>query len=287
MPDLIWITGAGRGIGRALALRLARDGATVAVSARSAPELEALADEARGLPGRIVPLPLDVTDRTAHARALDTLEQTEGLPDTVVLNAGTHRPMPAGRFDATVFDDLFRVNLDGVVNGLAAIVPRFVERRRGRIAVVSSIAGTFGLPTAAAYGASKAAVTHMCEALRPDLAQFGVVMQVVTPGFVRTPLTDRNTFPMPFRMEPDAAADRIARGLRSRRFEITFPRRFTWMLKLIGLMPYPVQFFLTRLTIPDEARPAALAVGAPDPSGRGSSTGRRSGAESSAARSVS
>jgi len=242
MARLVWITGGGRGIGRALALRLARDGDTVVVSARDAASLEALSREAEALSGRIVAQPLDVTDRAATARALDAIEAAEGLPDVVVLNAGSHQAMPAARFDAGVFDRLFAVNVMGAVNGLEAIVPRFVARRRGRIAVVSSVAGYFGLPTAAAYGATKAAVIAMCESLRPELAAFGVTVQVINPGFVRTPLTDRNDFPMPFLMEPEAAADRIARGLESGRFEITFPRAFTYQLKLLRALPYWAYF---------------------------------------------
>lgn len=259
MARLIWITGAGRGIGRALALRLARDGKTVVASARDVESLDSLAREAEPLPGRIVSQPLDVTDRAATARALEAIEAAEGLPDVVVLNAGTHQAMPAARFDAGVFDRLFAVNVGGVVNGLDAIVPRFVARRRGRIAVVSSVAGYFGLPSAAAYSASKAAMIAMCESLRPELAAFGVTVQVINPGFVRTPLTDRNDFPMPFLMEPDAAAERIAKGLDQGRFEITFPRRFAWMLKLIKLLPYPLFFALTARTIPDNAKPKAIS----------------------------
>jgi len=258
MPALIWIVGAGRGIGRALTLDLAGRGVTVLASARGAADLDAVRDAASDGAGRVVPWPLDVTDRAAVARALTAIEAEEGLPDTVVLNAGTHQAMPAARFDADVFDRLFAVNVGGVVNALDAVIPRFVARRRGRIVVVASVAGYVGLPTAAAYSGSKAAVIAMCEALRPDLAQFGVTLQVVNPGFVRTPLTDGNTFPMPFLMEPEAAARRIVRGMQGDGFEITFPRRFTWMMKLLALLPYPLLFSLTRRVIPDEARPAAV-----------------------------
>jgi NAD(P)-dependent dehydrogenase (short-subunit alcohol dehydrogenase family) len=272
MDELIWIIGAGRGIGRHLALDLAGEGATVVASARNTDDLEALEAESARLPGRIVAVPLDITDRDGTVRALDEIEATEGLPDIVVLNAGTHQPMPAARFDPSVFDRLMAVNVSGVVNGLAAVVPRFVARRRGRIAVVGSVAGYVGLPTAAAYGASKAAVINMCESLRPELAQFGVTVQLVNPGFVRTPLTDRNDFPMPFLMEPDAAARRIARGLRSNAFEITMPRRFTWLMKLVALLPYPILFALTKRAIPDSARPEAFRPGNGARPGKAAST---------------
>ncbi|KAA5606086.1 SDR family NAD(P)-dependent oxidoreductase [Roseospira marina] len=270
MTTLTWIIGAGRGIGRALALALAREGGTVVASARNVEDLKALAGEAEDLPGRIVPQPLDVTDRAATARALAEIEARDGLPDTVVLNAGTHASMPAARFDARVFDRLVGVNLMGAVNGLDAVIPRFVARRRGHIAVVGSVAGYVGLPTAAAYSATKAAVIALCESLRPDLAQFGVRVQVINPGFVRTPLTDQNTFPMPFLMEPDAAARRIVKGLRSSTFEITMPRRLTWLMKLLAALPYPLLFALTRRAIPDEARPDAIVAAGCARDGEGS-----------------
>jgi NAD(P)-dependent dehydrogenase (short-subunit alcohol dehydrogenase family) len=163
-----------------------------------------------------------------------------------VLNAGTHLPVTAAAFSADPFRQLIETNLMGAVHGLAALVPRFVARRAGRIAVVASLAGYRGLPSAAAYGASKAALIALCEALRPDLERHGVVLQVINPGFVRTPLTDRNDFPMPFLIEADAAARRIVAGLRGDRFEIAFPRRFALLLKLLRCLPYPLYFAATR-----------------------------------------
>jgi NAD(P)-dependent dehydrogenase (short-subunit alcohol dehydrogenase family) len=259
MARLVWITGAGRGIGRAVALRLAGAGDTVIASARDTETLAALERESEALSGRIIAQPLDVTDRAATAAALTAIEAAHGLPDQVIFNAGTHEPMAAARFDAAVFDRLFAVNLTGVVNGLDAIVPRFVGRRGGRIAVVSSVAGYFGMPTAAAYSASKAAAIALCESLRTELQAFGVTVQVINPGFVRTPLTDKNDFPMPFLMEVEAAAERIARGIDSDRFEITFPRRFAWLLKVLRMMPYPVFFAAMRAAVPDWAKPGGPA----------------------------
>ena len=134
----------------------------------------------------------------------------------------------------------------GVVHGLAAAMPAFIQRRAGHIAVMSSVAGYRGLPTAAGYGATKAALTNMCESLKPELDGHGVAITVINPGFVRTPLTDRNAFTMPFLMEPGAAAGRVIAGLDARRFEITFPRRFTWTLKLLRCLPYALYFPVTR-----------------------------------------
>jgi NAD(P)-dependent dehydrogenase (short-subunit alcohol dehydrogenase family) len=246
MTQVVWITGAGKGIGRALALAMARGGAAVAASARTAADLESLAAEAGVAGGRIVPFALDVTDAAATAAVVAAVDRQLGPIGQAVLNAGTHLPVTAAAFSADPFRQLIETNLMGAVHGLAALVPRFVARRAGRIAVVASLAGYRGLPSAAAYGASKAALIALCEALRPDLERHGVVLQVINPGFVRTPLTDRNDFPMPFLIEADAAARRIVAGLRGDRFEIAFPRRFALLLKLLRCLPYPLYFAATR-----------------------------------------
>ncbi len=241
-----WITGASSGLGRALALRVARGPGTVVASARGAAALDALVREGAGLPGNLVAMPLDVTDGEAVQRTVADIEARYGDIDTAVLAAGTHKPMVAGEFDAIALRDLFEVNVIGVAYALEALLPRMMARGAGRIAVVSSVAGYRGLPSSAAYGASKAALINMCEALKFDLDKAGVRIQLIDPGFVRTPLTDRNPFPMPFLMEPEEAAERIFQGLASDRFEITFPKRFTWQLKLLRMLPYALYFPLVR-----------------------------------------
>src|SRR3546814_604655 len=129
----------------------------------------------------------------------------------------------------------------------AAVLPPLLARRAGQIAIVASVAGYSGLPTAAAYGASKAALINMAEALRLDLQDSGVAVRLVCPGFVRTPLTDRNSFPMPFLMPVEAAAERLWHGLEfGRGFEIVFPRRFALILKALRLLPYGAYFPLVR-----------------------------------------
>ena len=240
-PARVWITGASSGIGRAVALRYARDGALVAASARSSEALAALAATPE-VAGRIRPYPVDVGDRAAMRTTAARIEAELGALDLVVLNAGTHESVDARRFDAAVFDRLFAVNLAGTINGLDAVVPRMVERRAGHIAIVASVAGYGGLPTAAAYGATKAALINLAEALKFDLDPVGVRVSLVNPGFVRTPLTDRNPFHMPALMEVDAAADALVRGLARGGFEVSFPRRFTWAMKLINLLPYRLYF---------------------------------------------
>jgi NAD(P)-dependent dehydrogenase (short-subunit alcohol dehydrogenase family) len=242
----VWITGASSGIGRALAVRLARDGATVAASARAQGQLAALAREADRWPGTIAPRPLDVTDAAATAAAVEAIEKAQGPIDLAVLNAGTHIPMSAADFSIDNARRLIEVNYMGVVNALAALLPRMTERGRGHIAVVASVAGYRGLPTAAAYGPSKAALINLCESLKLDCDRFGIRLQLVCPGFVKTPLTARNEFPMPDIIPVEEAVDRLVRGLASDKFEIAFPRRFTTVLRIARCLPYSAYFRLVR-----------------------------------------
>jgi short-subunit dehydrogenase len=134
------------------------------------------------------------------------------------------------------------VNLTGTANALAAIMPAMIARRSGQIAIVSSVAGYRGLPRAIAYSATKAALIAMAESLKFDLDRVGVMVNVVNPGFVKTPLTDRNEFPMPFLMSVEAASERIVTGLARGRFEVCFPRRFAYMLKAMRMLPYALYF---------------------------------------------
>lgn len=246
MADVVWITGAGKGIGRALALLYAAEGRRVAASARTQADLDSLVEEAAGLAGTIRPYVLDVTVERAVQETVAAIEYDMGPIVIAVLNAGTHVPVDVREFTAAPFRDLMEVNFFGVVHGLAALVPRMLERRSGHLAVVSSVSGYRGLPSASAYGATKAALINMCEALKPELDGHGVALSLINPGFVQTPLTDRNDFAMPFLVPADEAARRIARGLARGDFEITFPRRFTWGLKLLRCLPYAVYFRLVR-----------------------------------------
>lgn len=237
---IAWITGASAGIGRAVALRLLQDGWTVAVTARRAGELD---DLAAAHPGRIIAAPGDVTDPATMQAAVAHAEAMAGRPIALaILNAGTYVPMSAETFDPAAFNLQVNVNLGGTANALAAVLPGLIERKRGQLAIVASVAGYRGLPTALAYAATKAALIALAESLKFDLDRHGVLTHVINPGFVRTPLTDKNTFPMPFLIEADDAANRIVRGLRSTRFEIMFPRRFGYLLKLLRIMPYALFF---------------------------------------------
>jgi len=244
---VVWITGASSGIGRALAVRMAADGWTVAASARGADALAGLAAGPHA--GRILPVPLDVTDHAACREAVARIESEVGPIATAVLAAGTHTPVDAGSFSVPDIRRLVEVNLMGVVHAVDAVLPGMIARSAGRIAIVSSVAGWRGLPTSAGYGATKAGLINFAESLKFDLDHFGIVTQVVCPGFVRTPLTDRNPFPMPFLMEPEDAAARLYRGLQGDAFEIAFPRRFAAILRVLGLLPDRLYFpLLHRLT---------------------------------------
>ncbi len=250
MTEVVWITGASSGLGGALARRMAQAGQTVAASARRRDKLEALAVEAGG--GLIRPFPLDVEDPEALRAAVAQIEREAGPIGQAVLNAGTHQPVDPRALKVEDFRRLVEVNLMGTVHCLAAVLPGMIARGRGRIAIVASVAGYRGLPSAAAYGMTKAGLINMAEALRVELAPLGIVVQIVNPGFVRTPLTDRNAFPMPFLMDPEDAADAFYRGLQSDRFEISFPKRLVWIMKLLRCLPAPLAFAVTRRLLPKQ-----------------------------------
>lgn len=238
-----WVTGASSGIGEALARRLAHDGARVAISARNA---DALAQMAGSAPGTLAPVPLDVVDPAACAAAVARIEAELGPIDLAVLNAGTHQPMSATDFSAATLRRLIEINLFGVAHCLEPLLARMAARRRGHVAIVASVAGYGGLPTAAAYGPTKAALINMAESLRLDCEALGIKLQLVDPGFVKTPLTDRNDFPMPFLMPVEEAVEALVAGLASDRFEIVFPRRFAILLKILNMLPYGAYFAAVR-----------------------------------------
>lgn len=248
---IAWITGAGKGIGRALSMELARNGWIVAASARTEADLKSLENEADGVGWQIVPFPLDVTDHNATLATVRRIERAIGAVDLAVLNAGTHLPMRAGDFSVDPFRKLLEVNMLGAAHCLDAVLPGMRRRGSGQIAVVASLAGYRGLPTASAYGASKAALINMCEALKPELERDGIDLRLINPGFVRTPLTDRNDFPMPFLISAADAATCIRHGLEGRKFEIAFPGRFAFLMWLLRLLPDRLFFALSRRMIAD------------------------------------
>lgn len=241
---VIWITGAGKGIGRALAKHYALAGWIVAASARTEADLGTLAEEAPN--GNVKSFSLDVTDQAATAETVRRIESELGIVDMAIFNAGTHLPTSAEGFSVVEFRQLVETNLMGSVNGLEPIMKAFLARGGGHIAVVASLAGYRGLPGAAAYGSTKAALINMCEALKPDLERSGVKLSLINPGFVETPLTAQNDFPMPFLIPVDEAVSQIVRGLERSNFEIAFPGRFAFLMKVLRILPDRLFFTLSR-----------------------------------------
>jgi NAD(P)-dependent dehydrogenase (short-subunit alcohol dehydrogenase family) len=238
-----WVTGASSGIGEAVALELAARGWTVAITARRLEQLEEIAQRAAGLPGRVVAHAGDVTEMDSMRAVIETIESVHGPIALAFLNAGVAPPTPNGALDVEAFETAFAVNTLGAAKGLAAAMERMKARGRGQIAVNASVVGYGGLPLAAAYGASKAAAIHLCETLKFESDRLGIRLQLVNPGFIDTPMTRRNDFPMPFLLGSKEAGKRVVDGFEKGGFEITFPRRLAWMVKLVNLLPYPAYFW--------------------------------------------
>jgi short-subunit dehydrogenase len=240
---LCWVTGASSGIGEKLVERLVRQGWRVAVTARSEDKLKALED---AHPGQVFAAPADISDAAAVKEAVTRIEAEHGPIARAILNAGIYISIDAAAPNFEDYAKTFNVNLNGTAACLCALAPLMTHRRSGQIAIVSSATAFGGMPTASAYGASKAALVNMAECYRLELHRYGVLVQAVTPGFVETPAQDDNSFPKPFMISADKAAERIIAGLKSKRFEITFPRRFTWMLKAIYALPRDWHIALVR-----------------------------------------
>ncbi len=228
-----WLTGASAGIGKAVTARLVEDGWTVYITARSEDKLAAMAE---GSNGKIIPAPGDVTDPEAMEKIVARIEAEHGLA-LAILNAGVYIPMTAQQFNVEDAKKHFDVNVQGVVNGLVPAMQAMLAKNQGCLALVSSVAGYRGLPKAGAYGATKAALINMAEALAYNLYPEGVRISLICPGFVETEATSVNEFDMPFLMQPEEAANRIVDGLKTKKFEITFPRRFSYLLKSLRLLP--------------------------------------------------
>ncbi|QBK30539.1 SDR family NAD(P)-dependent oxidoreductase [Roseitalea porphyridii] len=243
---VVWITGASAGIGRAVALKFAEKGYDVVASARSKDKLAALAEESGPMLGSIEPFACDVTDREGMKKAVAEIEAAHGPICLAIFNAGNYWPTRGEALDIEAFDKTFGINFFGVLNGLVPAVERMKAHGKGQIVMVGSVSGYSGLPAAAAYGASKAAINNFGESLKFDFDKLNIRVQVVNPGFIDTPLTEKNRFEMPALMPVDKAAAAMVAGIENGGFEITFPRRFTWLLKIMRMMPHPVYFFVMK-----------------------------------------
>jgi short-subunit dehydrogenase len=230
----ILITGASGGIGAALALAFAAPGVDLALGGRDQARLDEVAERCRRAGASARSARVDVTDREAMAAWLLAADARAPL-ELVIANAGTAGPGGLGGPEAARM--IFAVNLEGVVNTILPILPAMTARGRGQLALMSSLAGFRGLPSAPAYCASKAAVRVWGEGLRGRLGRQGIAVSVICPGFVRTPMTAGNPFPMPLIMTPERAAAIIRRGLVRRRARIAFPRLMYWGVRLFQALP--------------------------------------------------
>ena len=225
-----WLVGASEGLGRALAGRLSAAGAEVILSARSA---DRLAEVAATLPGPSLVLPVDVADAASVRRAAAAAGQIDG----VVFLAGLYWPMAAQDWNADQVETMCDVNFTGCARVIGAALPAMVARGTGHVVITGSLSGFRGLPGAIGYGASKAGVMALAECMQADLRGSGIVVQVANPGFIRTRLTDKNTFTMPFLMEPAEAADHMFRHMQTNRFKVSFPAVFSWLFRLSQFLP--------------------------------------------------
>ena len=238
---IIWITGASSGIGKALAIKFAENGWIVAASARR----ENLLNELIQVNQNIHPFPLDVTEiENCKLVANKIIEQFNNI-DICVFGTGMHDPKSEKRFNLEKIRKIMEVNYFGTMNSINSIYEYFSEKKNGQISIISSVAGYRGLPAAGAYCASKAALTSFAESLYFDMQMKNVRVSLISPGFIKTPMTDQNDFPMPMIKSPEFAANEIYRGLTLKKtFEIHFPKAFTYFLKFLQILPSSLYFKL-------------------------------------------
>lgn len=245
----IWITGASQGLGAALALEYSRQGYEVFASARNEAGLIELQQKTVNLAGSLIPLPLDITDKSHVAQAVKIITRKGRQPlSRAILNAGTHLSQPVENYNSDDVRRLVELNVMGTVYCIEALLPVMLSRQSGMIAIVASLAGYRGLHQASGYGATKAALINLAESMKLDLEPRGVDIRLINPGFIKTPLTDKNTFPMPAIVSATEAATIISKGLDSKAFEIRFPTRFSSIMALLRHLPYALYFPLVRRT---------------------------------------
>lgn len=236
MPVTI-ITGASTGIGAALAVELGRRGHRVGLIARRVELLAEVAKQVEAAGGKAAYVAADVTQRVSITEACAALEAQLGPCDLLVANAGSGEPTPAQKNPIEAIERILDLNVRGVLYAIGAVLPGMLARKSGHLAAVSSVAGFRGLPGTGGYSASKAYVTTLLESFRVDLRRRGIAVTSINPGFIETPLTSVNKFPMPFLLKVEVAARIIADGLERRPAELTFPFRMKVLMNLARVLP--------------------------------------------------
>ena len=241
MKKVIWITGGGTGIGKAVASKFANQGWNVAISGRR----ETILKEVENSNQNIKSFPLDVNDKEKCFEVAKNIKKEFGDIDICFFSTGTWDPKKEREIDVEQIEKVFKVNFFGTLNCIKAVEDHFRNKKNGIITIVSSIAGYKGLPNSTGYGPSKAALNNLAESLYFDFGRYGVRVCLVSPGFIKTPMTDKNDFKMPFLKTPEYAADQIYEGLVNKNiFEIHFPKPLTITLKLLSFLPSKIYFGL-------------------------------------------
>ena len=238
---VIWITGASTGIGKSLAIKFSKNGWKVAISARRAEILNDISRQNEN----IFPFPLDVTNREDCKKVFLEIKNKLQNIDICVFSTGTWDPKKEKEIDVDQIENVMKVNFFGTLNSIKSVEKYFKDLGKGHISIVSSIAGYRGLPNSTGYGPSKSALNNLTESLYFDFKKYDVRISLVSPGFIKTPLTDKNEFPMPFIKSPEFAAEKMFHGLTKRKaFEIHFPKALTILLKIFRILPYKIYLFL-------------------------------------------
>ena len=241
MTRNVWITGASSGIGKALAIKFATEGWQVAASARR----ENLLQDLNKNNSNIHSYALDVKEESKAKKVFEDIIKKFQTVDICVFCTGIHDPESEKKLKAEKIREIMETNFFGTLNCIMAVNNFFREKKSGHIAIVSSVAGYRGLPAASGYCASKAALTSLAESLYFDFKRKNIKVSLISPGFIKTPLTDKNKFPMPMIKSPEYAAEKIFIGLiRKNAFEIHFPKSFTIFVKLLKIMPNWLFFWL-------------------------------------------
>ena len=239
----IWITGGSTGIGKALALKFANEGWNVAISARRENLLKEISDNNINISS----FPLDVTDKSKCKEVFKEIKNKFENIDICFFSTGTWNPKKEKDIDVEQIEDVFKINFFGTLNSIKAVEEYFKNKKSGKIAIVSSIAGYRGLPNSTGYGPSKSALNNLAESLYFDFGRSNVRVCLVSPGFIKTPMTDKNDFKMPFLKTPEYAAEKIYDGLiKKNNFEIHFPKELILTLKFFSILPYKIYFYLVK-----------------------------------------